>query len=218
MRSKISCRDWTTFDYCLFLVEMAGTRTLVSTNKWRVACLPMRLNGSKCVFCMAVNDRRRLSGGVAPGGHWGSSRAAVWRTSSLFVCLPAGITDRRSIQARKTTPRDSALNPPFPTAAHWTLQADVNWVVLMPSNCKYCFMSDWLHPTDPSPAPFALQPLLRPPLGIYADKLTRINIYVKQKGPLKSAGGRNVCENPSAYGPYRTHGWLFKRKRHQEKM
>jgi len=108
--------------------------------------------------------------------------------------------------------------PPFPTAAHWTLQADVNWVVLMPSNCKYCFMSDWLHPTDPSPAPFEPQPLLRPPLGIYADKLTRINIYVKQKGPLKSAGGRNVCENPSAYGPYRTHGWLFKRKRHQEKM
>lgn len=90
------------FDYCLFLVEMAGARTLMPARKRRVACLSVRrLVESVCVcvcvyIFMAVNGRRRLSGGVASSkrGVGGVRRYDIEGPRSyLFVYLRVSRTD-----------------------------------------------------------------------------------------------------------------------------
>lgn len=150
------------FDYCLFLVEMAGARTLMPARKRRVACLSVRrLVESVCVcvcvyIFMAVNGRRRLSGGVAS-----SKRVAgdVRRydiegpRSYLFVYLRVSRTDgafRRgklpdAVHPLAVSPYINFSNSGTLNSADWR-QPDR----IKPSNCKYCFVSDWLHPTDPS--------------------------------------------------------------------
>lgn len=101
------------FDYCLFLVEMAGARTLMPARKRRVACLSVRrLVESVCVCLYFYGCQRQAPSvrgrGIQQAGRGRCPAVRYRRTSLLFVCLPAGITDRRSIQARKTTRRSSS--------------------------------------------------------------------------------------------------------------
>lgn len=107
-----SRNGWRTHTYAR--TKATGCVSVSASSGWERVCV--------CV-CLYFYGCQRQAPSVRGRGNQQAGRGRCpavryRRTSLLFVCLPAGITDRRSIQASKTTrrsssPRRFALNQLF---------------------------------------------------------------------------------------------------------